>query len=80
MTIETYHWERKHQSDPPVSVSIHDASCRVHVARPVDPRWGCSCVASFKLSPELIADLRAQVLDIDVAKHAKLDLTGLRTY
>jgi len=22
MTMETYHWERKHQSDPPVSVSI----------------------------------------------------------
>ena len=22
MTMETYHWERKHQSDPPVSVSV----------------------------------------------------------
>jgi hypothetical protein len=22
MTMETYHWERKHQSDPPVSISI----------------------------------------------------------
>lgn len=22
MTMETYHWERKHQSDPPLSVSI----------------------------------------------------------
>ena len=22
MTMETYHWERKHESDPPVSLSI----------------------------------------------------------